>query len=62
VALHSAVTVPFTTVTIAPPTNLVFASVSVGYVHTCGVTTVGDAYCWGIGPELVAGGLRFVAC
>jgi alpha-tubulin suppressor-like RCC1 family protein len=60
-ALDSAVTVPFTTGTIPPATNLVFASVSVGNTHTCGVTTAGDAYCWGEGPELVAGGVRFAA-
>ena len=29
------------------PTNLAFAAVSVGAYHTCGVTAVGDAYCWG---------------
>jgi alpha-tubulin suppressor-like RCC1 family protein len=46
-ALDSAVTVPFTTGTTAPATNLVFASVSVGASHTCGVTTSGAAYCWG---------------
>jgi alpha-tubulin suppressor-like RCC1 family protein len=60
-ALDSAVTVPFTTGTIRPPTNLVFASVSVGYSHTCAVTTAGDAYCWGEGPAVVAGGLSFAA-
>ena len=27
--------------------NLVFASVSVGLWHNCGVTTTGAAYCWG---------------
>jgi alpha-tubulin suppressor-like RCC1 family protein len=74
-ALDSAVTVPFTTGTTAPATNLVFASVSVGYMHACGVTTAGAAYCWGsnISSELgdgtlsdgsttpvpVAGGLTF---
>jgi alpha-tubulin suppressor-like RCC1 family protein len=47
VALESAVTVPFTTASTAPATNLVFASVSVGWVHACGVTTQGAAYCWG---------------
>ena len=47
-ALDSAISVPFTTGTIPyPPTNLVFASVSVGYVFACGVTTAGAAYCWG---------------
>src|SRR5206468_2470484 len=48
-ALDSNVTVPFTTGTIAPATNLVFASVSGGYNHTCGLTTTGAAYCWGDG-------------
>jgi Big-like domain-containing protein/regulator of chromosome condensation (RCC1) repeat-containing protein/Regulator of Chromosome Condensation (RCC1) repeat protein len=61
VALDSAVTVPFTTGNIPPAANLVFASVSVGNVRTCGLTTAGDAYCWGEGPALVAGGLSFVA-
>ena len=46
-ALESAVTVPFTTGTTTPATNLVFASVSVGWIHACGVTTTGAAYCWG---------------
>ncbi|HET7240822.1 MAG TPA: hypothetical protein VFI77_06665, partial [Gemmatimonadales bacterium] len=26
---------------------LSFAQLSVGYMHTCGVTTGGKAYCWG---------------
>ena len=74
VALDSAVTVPFTTGSTAPATNLVFAWVSVGYNRTCGVTTTGAAYCWGdnytggLGdgtytnsatPVRVAGGLTF---
>ena len=29
------------------PADLSFASVSAGYFHTCGVTTSGDALCWG---------------
>lgn len=74
-ALESPVTVPFTTGTTTPPTNLVFASVSVGYSHACGVTTAGAAYCWGdnssgalgdgtfntsaLSPVAVAGGLTF---
>ncbi len=52
--------------------RLVFASVSAGRSHTCGITTDGAAYCWGqagpLGQELVvrsgtpmpvAGGLSF---
>jgi alpha-tubulin suppressor-like RCC1 family protein len=73
-ALDSTITVPFTTGATAPPTNLVFASVSTGFYHTCGVTTGGDAYCWGnnetgalgdgtaassITPVRVTGGLTF---
>jgi alpha-tubulin suppressor-like RCC1 family protein len=27
--------------------NLVFAEVSPGFAHTCGVTTSRTAYCWG---------------
>ncbi|MEK7216468.1 MAG: RCC1 repeat-containing protein, partial [Chloroflexota bacterium] len=29
--------------------GLVFASLSAGFHHTCGVTTSGAAYCWGLG-------------
>ena len=60
--------------------GLTFASITagkesnVGYGHTCGVTTVGAAYCWGwngyfqlgdgsdtnrLSPQLVSGGLTF---
>jgi alpha-tubulin suppressor-like RCC1 family protein len=61
-------------VTGAAAVTLVFGSVSAGETHTCGVTTVGRAYCWGhnflgqLGdgtttdhyrPAEVAGGLRF---
>jgi hypothetical protein len=31
--------------------GLTFASVSPGYLHTCGVTTQGAAYCWGDNSE-----------
>ena len=56
--------------------ELVFASVSAGYYHTCGLVTSGAAYCWGSNgsgelgngsttdnstPVAVAGGLRFTA-
>ena len=56
--------------------GLVFASVSAGSDHTCGVTLTGAAYCWGsntsgelgdgtlanrLSPVLVAGGLTFTA-
>ena len=49
---------------------------SAGFVHTCGFTTAGAAYCWGFNiygalgdgtttdrssPELVAGGVSFAA-
>lgn len=76
-ALDSAITIPFTTGTTVPPTNLVFASVSVGFTHACGVTTAGVAYCWGdnytgslgdgtmwttgLSPVPVAGGLTFAS-
>jgi alpha-tubulin suppressor-like RCC1 family protein len=77
VALDSALTVPFTTGTSLPAMGLVFASVSVGQWHTCGVTTAGAAYCWGdndhgalgdgtdgniaLTPVPVAGGLTFAS-
>jgi alpha-tubulin suppressor-like RCC1 family protein len=54
--------------------ELTFAQISAGAAHTCGVTTSGDAYCWGwnasgqlgdgtmtrqLVPQPVAGGLSF---
>jgi len=57
--------------------GLSFAMLSAGYSHTCGVTTAGQAYCWGANesgelgngtvgqntttPALVAGGLTFAS-
>ena len=39
---------------------LLFRQVSAGAVHTCGVTTDDRAYCWGVRPAPVRGGLRFL--
>ena len=35
-----------------------FASVSAGGYHTCGVTTSGDAFCWGDYVTLIRGPLN----
>jgi alpha-tubulin suppressor-like RCC1 family protein len=74
--LDSAITVPFTTGTLPPPSGLVFTSLSAGSFHSCGVSTSGAAYCWGenstgaLGngtttssatPVPVEGGLTFAA-
>ena len=45
--LIGAASTPFDIVPATPPTGLVFASVSAGGEHTCGLTTGGSAYCWG---------------
>jgi alpha-tubulin suppressor-like RCC1 family protein len=34
-------------VPVAVSVGLTFQSVSAGFTHSCGVTTAGDAYCWG---------------
>jgi Regulator of chromosome condensation (RCC1) repeat/Bacterial Ig-like domain (group 2) len=69
------VTVPVTVTAAAPPpSGLVFSAVSAGANHTCALTEIGEAFCWGyngsgalgdgtkIGrtvPTPVAGGYRF---
>ena len=57
------------------PSFLAFTRVTAGYNHTCGVTTGGDAFCWGLNqfgslgdagdtntsvPTAVTGGQKFV--
>jgi len=37
----------FRSIPVAVSGDLAFASVSVGFMHSCGVTTGRDAYCWG---------------
>ncbi|MFL5612495.1 MAG: Ig-like domain-containing protein [Gemmatimonadaceae bacterium] len=45
--LDSRVTVPFATGETVAGTHLIFASVSAGFTHSCGVTYDDTAYCWG---------------
>jgi alpha-tubulin suppressor-like RCC1 family protein len=65
---------PCSTLPVRVVGGLIFASVSAGQSHTCGVTAEGDAYCWGVAsrlgngsekpessPVLVAGGLSFAS-
>jgi len=76
-SLEAQVEVQFTTGVAPPPINppLVFAALSAGGEHTCGLTADSAAYCWGSGvygqlgsalagsvrPVPVASGLRFTA-
>src|SRR3989441_171520 len=62
---------------VVAPVSAVVAAVSAGFVHTCGVTSSGAAYCWGnntvgelgdgtygtdrLTPVAVSGGLTFAA-
>lgn len=66
-----------TSVPVSVDGNLTFQTITVGRVHTCGLTTTGTAYCWGdnilgnVGvdtathevrtPNAVLGGLTFTA-
>ena len=65
-----------TTSVTEPPTSLPLANVSVGALHTCGLSPTGTAYCWGFGgygslgdstqhdtssPVPVSGGFKFTA-
>jgi alpha-tubulin suppressor-like RCC1 family protein len=60
---------PCSTVPVPVAGGLSFASLSLGYGHTCGLTANGAAYCWGpngfdertdrVSPEPLPGGLSF---
>jgi len=36
-----------TPVAVQAPAGVTFASISAGFAHTCGVSNIGDIYCWG---------------
>ena len=36
---------------VAAPTGVSFTSVSTGSLHTCGISSSGDGYCWGLGSS-----------
>ena len=54
---------PGDTTEVLPVTPISFVSVSAGIPHTCGVTTSGEAYCWGGNEDgqLGIGGITFAA-
>jgi len=46
--------------------SIAFQAIAAGQWHTCGLSTTGEAYCWGfdtdsLRPTAVAGGLKFTA-
>lgn len=40
-------TMSYTPVTVQQPVGVTFASISIGWYHTCAVTSAGQSYCWG---------------
>ncbi len=56
--------IPCSLTPVAVTGGLAFTAVSAGYIHSCGLTTAGVAYCWGNsspGPDSVRTGLTFSA-